>query len=155
MRDEHAYYCYGIEGFENYSNGYDKPQNPDLITMKYGGGKKYVFHKNACYDLMKSIYGEKYFISMLGVTKEMFEKAVKKDGLLKVMNANLKGRGFMMVTDFASYHEYSNGGQNKVLGITGVGLSGKTFAEKEEDLFNDKATCDEMYNYKPNDGASK
>ena len=147
MRQTHAYYCYGIDNFEEYNNGYEGPQNPNLITMKYGNGKKYVFHKDHCFDLLRAIMGDEYLLDNLKKTRENFNEFVKENGLIKTMNNCLKGRGFIMVTDFANYCEYSNGGQNSVVGISGMALSGELFACSEENLFTDEATYKEMYEY--------
>ena len=147
---EHAYYCYGIVGFGKYRNGYDEPQNPNLITMIYGDGKEYVFHKDQCFELMTAILGKEYLFEVLEKTKKDFDEHVKKNGLIQTMDATLTGHGFVMVTDYANYHEYSNGGQSDVVGISGIGLDGKLFARNEEELFTDKATYEEMYEYNKN-----
>ena len=43
------------------------------------------------------------------------------------------------------------GGQNRVVGVTGIDLNGVIFAQSEEELFSDQATYDEMYHYKPDE----
>ncbi len=150
MKNEHAYYCYGITRFEEYNNGFNKPQNPNLITMVYGGSKEYVFHKeNAC-DLVKAVCG-KPSCDKFNLTKEKFDKYVENYGLIETLTHYLKGRGFIMVTDFENYLEYSNGGQNRVVGVTGIDLNGVILAQSEEELFSDQATFDEMYRYKPDE----
>ena len=150
IRGNYATYLYAVEGFKQYNNGFkEKDQNPDLIAMEFGGGKMpYVFHKENAYDLMLTIYGKKQLVDYLGITREKFDEYVEENGLLNVMTANLKGRGFVMVTDFANYAEYSNGGQNGIIGITAMDIDGELYAEKGEKLFTDKAKYEEMYNYK-------
>lgn len=150
MKKEHAYYCYGIDKFEEYNNGYDRPQNPNLITMFYGGEKEYVFHKENAYDLVKAICGKPYFDDF-DLTKEKFNTYVEHHGLMQVMKYYLCGRGFVMVTNFKNYLEYSNGGQNRIVGITGMDLNGNLFAQSEEELFSDQATYEEMYDYIPDE----
>ena len=150
IRGRYATYLYAVVGFEKYNNGFkDQEQNPDLIAMKFGDGKiPYVFHKDKAYDLMLAIYGTEQLVDYLKITREKFDEYVQKNGLLETMNANLSGRGFIMVTGMKDYCEYSNGGQNRIIGITGMGLDGEMYAEKGEPLFSEKATYEDMYQYK-------
>lgn len=141
MRNEHAYYCYGIKEFK-------ECDNPNLIKMIYNQSKQYVFHKNKCYDFVKAICGDAY-LADVDMTKSKFDEHIKQYGLVDVMNANLAGRGFVMVTDYADYVEYYNLGQNNVVGITGMSLGGSLYAQDEDELFTDRVTVDEQYHYKP------
>lgn len=141
-----AFYCYGIDGFKKFNNGINNNYNPDLIVMNYGRGKEYVFDKKYAYDLVKAICGMEE-LEYFGTTKEEFEKEVNHSGLFKVLDYYLKGRGLVMVTGFKSVIEYSNGGQNKVIGITGINLDGNFHVEEIEDLFNKEAKYNEMYKY--------
>ena len=146
---ELACYCHGIVKFEKYDNHYQgKEQNPNLIKLVYGGGSGIVFHKDKSYDLMKAIYGEEYLVSKLGITKKKFDEYVEDRGLLNILNGNLIGRGFVVVTGFREYYEYTNAAHNSYIGITGMGLDGELYAKDTDELFTDKATYDEMYNYK-------
>ena len=146
IKGNYAFYCYGIDGFEQYNNGFENEQNPNLITMKYGRGKEYVFDKKYAYDLVKAICGMEK-LEYFKITKEKFEEQVNNSGLFAVLDYYLKGRGFVMVTGFKSVIEYSNGAQNRILGITGLDLDGNFHVKEVEDLFNKKATYDEMYKY--------
>lgn len=148
-------YLYAVEGFKKFNNGFEVKNpngvwggksNPGLIEMNYGRGKDYVFHKDRAYDLLIAIMGEKC-AEELGFSKAEFYELAKTYGLIKALNYSLKGHGFVMVTNFSNYSEYSNATQNKVLGITSIDLNGKLLVDDTSKLFNDEASFNEMYHH--------
>jgi len=146
MKNNYAFYCYGIDGVEQFNNGFECEQNPSLLTLKYGCGKKYVFHADQAFKLIKAVYGVEMLLEMK-LTEKRFNENVEKDGLIECLNVYLKGRGMVMVTDFKNYLEYFNGGQNAVVGITSIDLNGAYHSLEDNGMFTDQATYEEMYEY--------
>ena len=115
INDVYETECYGITGFqlfrkeknlslstikynpnyEEYQMGYSE-QNPNIISMKYGKDKEFVFHKNNAYELFCAIRGKDEVLAS-GLTKEIFYNYCKKNGLLNVLNDNLLGEGFVLL----------------------------------------------------------
>ena len=139
---KHATYLYSIDGFKQYSNGYSElKQNPNLIAMSYGAGKSpFVFHKEKAYDLTLAICGKEQLVDENKFTKEKFDEYVEKYGMLKMLTYLLKGRGFVIVTDCYDYSQFGNAIQSSVVGITGMDIDGKLFAEKNDELLEKESS---------------
>lgn len=147
IKGNYATYLQGIREFRQYDNHFSPEQNPNLITMKYGMGSDFVFRKEDAYNLMLAIYGKDHLVNTLKITKEKFDEYVEKHGLINILNGNLVGRGVIFVTDFKNYLDYSNASHCSLLGITGLDIDGDFLAQDTSELFPDKVTYDEMYNY--------
>lgn len=156
IKDNFATYLYAVEEFKKFDNGFEGKKymngvlvgksNPDLIEMNYGKGKDYIFHKDRAYELLIAIMGRECAKEM-GFSKAAFYDYVKKLGIIKALNRCLKGHGFVMVTNFANYTEYSNETQNEIIGITSMDLNGNMLVDDTSKLFNDEVSFNEMYNY--------
>ena len=142
-----ATYLQGIRGFEEYNNQLTPEQNPNLVTMKYGMGSQFVFRKEDAYDLILAIYGKEHLVDTLNITREKFDQFVEKHGLINTLNSNLTGHGVVFVTNFKNYLDYSNAGHSALIGITGMDLDGEFLAQDTSELFADKVTYEEMYEY--------
>ncbi len=160
IKEKYAFYNYAIRGVEENRKGmYDPEQedkekyiNPDLLVLKYGlgRGKEFYFRKEDSYKLLQKIVG-KNFLEFFAVTKEKFDVLVQENGYLDVLNHYLEGRAVVIVSEFENYLEYFNGGQNKVVGLTGIDLDGEYIAKNKEDLFLNTVSYDDIYNYRADD----
>lgn len=150
LKEGYSYYNYGIgEVVENseketYMEG--KPANKNLLILKYGGGKKFYFRKADAYKLLQRVLGQK-FLKAIKYNEKTFHENIEKSGYVDVLNTFLKGRAIIFVTEFENYLEFLNGGQNSVVGLTGMDIDGKLLAEQEKELFLDDVSFDEIYRY--------
>ena len=110
---EKAYYNYAITGFKV------NPNNADIIDIEYGESKLplSIFKKDAN-RLIKAI--------LPPVERKVRGISDNIDGdVVERLNVLLKGRAMVLITDFANYLEYYNGGQNGIEKITGMNISGE------------------------------
>ena len=164
IKGKYAFYNYAIRGVEENRKGmYDPEQedkekyiNPDLLVLKYGlgRGKEFYFRKEDSYKLLQKIVG-KNFLEFFKVTKEKFDTLVQENGYLDVLNHYLEGRAVVIVSEFENYLEYFNGGQNKVVGLTGIDLDGEYIAKNTTDLFLNTVSYDDIYHYRADDGRGR
>lgn len=150
LKEGYSYYNYGIDEVvensekETYMEG--KPANKNLLILKYGGGKKFYFRKADAYKLLQRVLGQK-FLKAIKCNEKTFNKYVNETGYVDTLNTMLKGRALIFVTEFESYLEFLNGGQNREVGLTGMDIDGKLLAEQEKELFLDDVSFDEIYRY--------
>ena len=137
MKKEYSMYSYGIMGFSKCYNKTTKKIEDELLIMHYGNNKKFIFPKEKAYELICAIQG-KQNINGSEFTRKNFNFEQKYINLIDILNARLKGRVVVMVTQFKNAVEYINGIQNAVVGITGLDNFGcKPIATTEEELFKD------------------
>lgn len=139
--------AFGINEVREFGSKVNDNKNPNLLTLVYGEYRKFVFHKERAYDLVKAILGLDYLYKM-DITREYFNNSVKKHGFLYVMNNFLKGRGFILV----STHDKNLGEKNKdiIIGITNISDNGKLLIKNDKNLFVDNVHYDEMFRYNQN-----
>lgn len=87
------------------------------------------------------------FLKAIKCDEKTFNKYVNETGYVDTLNTMLKGRALIFVTEFESYLEFLNGGQNREVGLTGMDIDGKLLAEQEKELFLDDVSFDEIYRY--------
>lgn len=139
--------AFGINEIKEFGDKINDNQNPNLLTLIYGEYKKFVFHKERAYDLVKAIRGLDYLYKM-DITREYFNKSVKKHGYIYVLNNLLKGRGFILVyTHDKKLDKKSN---KIIIGITNIADNGKLLIKNDKNLFIDNVEYDEMYRYNEN-----
>lgn len=143
--------AFGINEVREFGSKENDNKNPNLLTLIYGEYKKFVFHKERAYDLVKAILGLDYLYKM-DITREYFNNSVKKHGFVYVMNNFLKGRGFILV----STHDKNLGETNKdiIIGITNISDNGKLLIKNDKNLFVDNVHYDEMFRYNENDNSN-
>ena len=139
--------AFGINEIKEFGDKINDNQNPNLLTLIYGEYKKFVFHKERAYDLVKAIRGLDYLYKM-DITREYFNKSVKKHGYIYVLNNLLKGRGFILVyTHDKKLDKKSN---KIIIGITNIADNGKLLIKNDKNLFIDNVEYDEMFRYNKN-----
>lgn len=139
--------AFGINEIKEFGDKINDNQNPNLLTLIYGEYKKFVFHKERAYDLVKAIRGLDYLYKM-DITREYFNKSVKKHGYIYVLNDLLKGRGFILVyTHDKKLDKKSN---EIIIGITNIADNGKLLIKNDKNLFIDNVEYDEMFRYNEN-----
>lgn len=139
--------AFGINEIKEFGDKINDNQNPNLLTLIYGEYKKFVFHKERAYDLVKAIRGLDYLYKM-DITREYFNKSVKKHGYIYVLNNLLKGRGFILVyTHDKKLDKKSN---KIIIGITNIADNGKLLIKNDKNLFIDNVEYDEMFRYNEN-----
>lgn len=140
LKGEYAFYNYGISGVE------EVHRNPNLLILKYGirGLKEFYFRKKDSYKLLQKILGQNE-LDYRRITEAKVNEYITKHGYSKALNDYLNGRAVVFVTEFANYLEYYNGGQNDLVGLTGIDLDGEYIAKEKEDLFPANVTFEEMY----------
>lgn len=136
---------FGINEIKNIKNKEIENKNPNLLELRYGEYKRYIFHKENSYNLVKSILGEEY-LKIMQIDREIFDDAVNKHGYIYVLNNFLKGKGFVLVINKNFNHEK----KDFIIGITNISKQGELFVEDDKDLFFDNVTYDEMFRYKKN-----
>lgn len=143
--------AFGINEVKEFGSKVSDNKNPNLLTLVYGEYRKFVFHKERAYDLVKAILGLDYLYKM-DITREYFNNSVKKHGFVYVMNNLLKGRGFILV----STHDKNLGEKNKdiIIGITNISDNGKLLIKNDKNLFVDNVHYDEMFRYNENDNSN-
>lgn len=143
--------AFGINEVKEFGSKVSDNKNPNLLTLVYGEYRKFVFHKERAYDLVKAILGLDYLYKM-DITREYFNNSVKKHGFVYVMNNFLKGRGFILV----STHDKNLGEKNKdiIIGITNISDNGKLLIKNDKNLFVDNVHYDEMFRYNKNDNSN-
>lgn len=143
--------AFGINEVKEFGSKVSDNKNPNLLTLVYGEYRKFVFHKERAYDLVKAILGLDYLYKM-DITREYFNNSVKKHGFVYVMNNFLKGRGFILV----STHDKNLGEKNKdiIIGITNISDNGKLLIKNDKNLFVDNVHYDEMFRYNENDNSN-
>ena len=143
--------AFGINEVKEFGSKISDNKNPNLLTLVYGEYRKFVFHKERAYDLVKAILGLDYLYKM-DITREYFNNSVKKHGFVYVMNNFLKGRGFILV----STHDKNLGEKNKdiIIGITNISDNGKLLIKNDKNLFVDNVHYDEMFRYNENDNSN-
>lgn len=143
--------AFGINEIKEFGDKINDNQNPNLLTLIYGEYKKFVFHKERAYDLVKAIRGLDYLYKM-DITREYFYKSVKKHGYIYVLNNLLKGRGFILVyTHDKKLDKKSN---KIIIGITNIADNGKLLIKNDKNLFIDNVEYDEMFRYNENDNSN-
>ena len=139
--------AFGINEIKEFGDKINDNQNPNLLTLIYGEYKKFAFHKDRAYDLVKAIRGLDYLYKM-DITREYFNKSVKKHGYIYVLNNLLKGRGFILVyTHDKKLDKKSN---KIIIGITNIADNGKLLIKNDKNLFIDNVEYDEMFRYNEN-----
>ena len=148
LKEGYSYYNYGIDEVvensakETYMDC--KPANTNLLILKYGGGKKFYFRKVDSYKLLQRVLGQN-FLQAIKYNEKTFHENIEKSGYVDVLNTFLKGRAIIFVTEFENYLEFLNGGQNSVVGLTGMDIDGKLLAQQDKQLFLDDVTYNEIY----------
>ena len=156
-KKKYSFYLYGITNVkENDRSGVFGPNaspedikrttNPNLLIVEYGGGKNFFVKKVDAYDFVKAIVGEN-FLKEYDIDEKKFYEVINKAGYVNALNELLLGSGIIFVTEFKSYFEYSNGGQNRVVGVTGIDLDGEYIAKNESELFGDNVSYNDIYKY--------
>ena len=139
--------AFGINEVREFGSKENDNKNPNLLTLVYGEYRKFVFHKERAYDLVKAIRGLDYLYKM-DITREYFNKSVKKHGYIYVLNNLLKGRGFILVyTHDKKLDKKSN---KIIIGITNIADNGKLLIKNDKNLFIDNVEYDEMFRYNQN-----
>lgn len=139
--------AFGINEVREFGSKENDNKNPNLLTLIYGEYRKFVFHKERAYDLVKAIRGLDYLYKM-DITREYFNKSVKKHGYIYVLNNLLKGRGFILVyTHDKKLDKKSN---KIIIGITNIADNGKLLIKNDKNLFIDNVEYDEMFRYNQN-----
>ena len=143
--------AFGINEVKEFGSKVSDNKNPNLLTLVYGEYRKFVFHKERAYDLVKAILGLDYLYKM-DITREYFNNSVKKHGFVYVMNNLLKRSGFILV----STHDKNLGEKNKdiIIGITNISDNGKLLIKNDKNLFVDNVHYDEMFRYNENDNSN-
>lgn len=128
-----AFYIFSIDKLE------ESEKNSNIIDVYFGGKNfPYRIHKANINDFCKALlpeYDDFY--------KDYFNK--NKGFSLKEINALLKGRALVVVTDFENYLEYLNGGMNSIVGVTTININGDFKAKELDDLFKDDVAYEELY----------
>lgn len=165
-KKKYAFYLYGITNVkENDRSGrygdnvseedIKRTTNPNLLIIEYGEGKKYFVKKSEMFQFVKAVIGEN-FLKAYEIDERKFYDVIDKIGYVEAMKELLLGRGIIFVTKFKNYFEFSNGGQNAVVGVTGIDLDGEYIANDESELFCSKAGYDDIYRHDANEqGESK
>ena len=139
--------AFGINEIKEFGDKINDNQNPNLLTLVYGEYKKFAFHKDRAYDLIKAILGIDYLYKM-DITREYFNKSVKKHGYVYVLNNLLKGRGFILVSTHDKKLDKKR--NDIIIGITNIADNGKLLIKNDKNLFIDNVEYDEMYRYNEN-----
>ena len=139
--------AFGINEIKEFGDKINDNHNPNLLTLVYGEYKKFAFHKDRAYDLIKAILGIDYLYKM-DITREYFNKSVKKHGYVYVLNNLLKGRGFILVSTHDKKLDKKR--NDIIIGITNIADNGKLLIKNDKNLFIDNVEYDEMYRYNEN-----
>lgn len=136
-------------GFYNYCifSVKEWKENPDLLVIELDMPRKdeafYAKHikirKNEVFDFIKAIMPEFDLKTM-----KRAQELIGKLGLLKVLNASLVGRCFVVKEDIKTYLQYTNGALSPEA-ITCMDLEGKLYAENGGKYFEKFPRFDEVY----------
>ena len=108
----------------------------------------YVFPKDKAYDLICAVVGDKNVNGSKFERKDLeLEQKFFDIDIVKALDMRLKGRALVMVTKFRNDVEYINGVQNELVGITGLNLDCKMFANSEKSLFKEGFADFSVNNY--------
>ena len=128
--DDYAYYTYGIGDI------IENKENDSIVDVHFGNGKMPVhIFKEDLVDFYRAIIPEEEREDLEITDKELFQYGQKK----------VKGRAICLVTTFKNFLEYSNGGQNGIVALTGIKIDGRPNLEEGFDYKHRKPRYNDLY----------